>query len=185
VRPPVVAKSSMSVVRQVYEGRIVSLRLEEVSLPNGGKVTLEVVHHPGAAAVVAVDDEGEVALLRQYRHAAGGFIWEVPAGTLKGEETPGSCAVRELREEAGLDAAQWTELGCIFTTPGFCDERIYLFLARGLSACEQRLDEDEVLTVSRFSLTRAIDMIRAGEIRDAKSIAALHHAAARLGVLGR
>ena len=170
----------MSAVRQVYEGRIVSLRLEEVSLPNGAVVTLEVVHHPGAAAIVAVDDRGEVALLRQYRHAAGGFIWEVPAGTLKGDETPGSCAARELREEAGLDAAEWTELGWIFTTPGFCDERIWLFLARGLSSCDQQLDEDEVLTVSKVPLTRAIDMIRDGEIRDAKSIAALHHAAARL-----
>ena len=173
----------MSAARQVYKGRIVDLRLEEVDLPNGLSVTLEVVHHPGASAIVAVDAHGAVTLIRQFRHAAGGFIWEVPAGTLAPGEAPEACARRELREETGLVAAEWTALGSILTTPGFCDERIHLFLARDVADAEQELDHDEVLTVSRIPLHRALDMVRSGEIEDAKSIAALHRAAAALGVL--
>src|SRR5215470_19402345 len=115
------------------------------------------VHHPGAAAIVAVDAGGEVTLLRQLRHAAGGFIWEVPAGTLAPGEAPAACARRELREEAGLLAGQWTALGSILTTPGFCDERIHLFLARRLSEAVQSLDPDEVLTVTRVPLRRALE----------------------------
>ena len=166
--------------RPVYRGRIVELRLDEVSLPNGHRVTLEVVHHPGASAIVAVDANGAVPLLHQYRHAVGGYIWEVPAGTLAPDEVPEACARRELREETGLAAAQWTALGSIVTTPGFCDERIYLFLARELSDVPPELDSDEVLTVERVPLARALDMVRDGTIEDAKSIAALTRAAALL-----
>ena len=144
---------------------------------------------PGAAfgacgkGQVAVDAHGAVALIRQFRHAAGGFIWEVPAGTLAAGEAPEACARRELREETGLLAAQWTALGAVLTTPGFCDERIHLFLARELSEASQSLDHDEVLTVSRVPLRHALAMVRSGEIADAKSIAALHRAAAELGLL--
>ena len=128
-------------VRSIYTGRIVELRLEDVTLPNGNEVTLEAVHHPGAAAVVAVDGS-DVVLIRQWRHAAGGYIWEVPAGTLARGEAPDVCARRELTEETGLVAADWTALGSILTTPGFCDERIHLFLARGLTVATQQLDDD-------------------------------------------
>ena len=167
--------------RQVYEGRVIDLWIEEVTLPNGRSVALEVVHHPGAAAIVAVDAHDDVTLIRQWRHAAGGYIWEVPAGTLAAGEAPERCAQRELREEAGLVAGQWTALGSILTTPGFCDERIHLFLARDLSESTQQLDHDEVLTVSRKPLAHALEMIRSGEIEDAKSIAALCRAASLLG----
>ena len=173
----------MSAARQIYKGRIVDLRLEEVTLPNGQSITLEVVHHPGASAIVAIDAQDEVALIHQLRHAAGGYIWEIPAGTLAPGEAPEACARRELREETGLAAAEWTALGSILTTPGFCDERIYLFLARALSDAAQELDHDEVLTVSRVPLPRALEMVRSGEIEDAKSIAALHRAAVVLGAL--
>lgn len=169
--------------RQIYKGRIVDLRIEEVTLPNGRSVALEVIHHPGASAIVAVDAHGDVALIRQFRHAAGGYIWEVPAGTLGPGEAPAACAQRELREETGLDAAEWTALGSILTTPGFCDERIHLFLARQLSDANQQLDDDEVLTVERLPFARALAMVRSGEIDDAKSIAALHRAAAELGLI--
>src|SRR5262245_34817485 len=173
----------MSHAQQIYKGRIVDLRLEQVELPNGLKVDLEVVHHPGAAAVVAVDTQGEVTLLRQFRHAVGGFIWEIPAGTLAAGEAPDACARRELREETGLTAAAWTALGSIVTTPGFCDERIHLFLARELSNGHPTLDHDEVLTVMRMPLRRALEMVRTGELEDGKWSAGLHRAAVALGVL--
>src|SRR5204863_1003962 len=111
------------VVRQIYSGRIVDLRVERVTLPNGTAVDLELMHHPGASAVVAVDEAGAVVLIRQYRHAAGGYIWELPAGVLDSPgEPPEQCARRELREETGLEARDVVRLGTIFTTPGFCDE---------------------------------------------------------------
>lgn len=166
--------------RRIYQGRVVDLRLDDVTLPNGRSITLEVVHHPGAAAIVAIDARDEVTLLRQWRHAAGGYIWEVPAGTLAPGEAPDACARRELREEAGLVATEWTPLGSILTTPGFCDERIHLFLARDLSEAEQQLDHDEVLTVTRKPLAEALAMIHRGEIEDAKSIAALCRAFERV-----
>jgi ADP-ribose diphosphatase len=170
----------MSNVQHVYKGRIVDLRLEEVTLPNHVRVTLEMVRHPGAAAIVAIDAAGGVTLVRQFRHAAGGFIWEIPAGTLDAGEDAARCAARELREEAGLVAGEWVHLGSILTAPGFCDERIHLFLARALTTAAQQLDHDEVLSVTRVPLAEALDMIRAGEIQDAKTIAGLHHAAAYL-----
>ncbi len=166
----------MSVVEHIYKGRVVDLRLEEVTLPNQVTVTLEIIRHPGAAAVVALDADSEVTLVRQFRHAAGGFIWEIPAGKLDAGEQPLACAARELREEVGLVAAEFTHLGSILTAPGFCDERIDLFLARQLTAAEQRLDPDEVISVARMPLARAVAMIHSGEIQDAKTIAGLHHA---------
>jgi len=171
----------MSNVKEIYKGRIVHLFLEDVTLPNGVALTLEMVRHPGASAVVALDDAGDVTLVRQYRHAVGGFLWEIPAGKLDGDEAPEVCAARELREEAGLQAGELRRLGAIYTAPGFCDEKIHLFLARGLTPVPQQLEEDEVLTVERVPLRQALEMIRSGEIQDAKSIAGLHHAAALLG----
>lgn len=170
----------MATVTPIYKGRIVDVRLEQVALPNGRSLTLEVVRHPGAAAVVAVDADGSVALLRQFRHAAGGFIWEIPAGTLKPGEAPLACARRELEEETGLLADEWIALGSILTTPGFCDERIHLFLARRLRRAAQLLDHDEVLSVRCMPLALALQMIRDDELQDAKSIAGLHRAAERL-----
>lgn len=170
----------MTTSRQIYKGRIVDLCLEEVTLPNHVTVTLEVIHHPGAAAIVAVDDTDGVTLIRQFRHAAGGFIWEIPAGTLHPGEPPVECAARELREETGVIAADLVSLGSIVTTPGFCDERIHLFLARRLTAVAQQLDHDEVLSVSRVPLLEAVEMIRDGAIQDAKTIAGLHLATAHL-----
>jgi ADP-ribose diphosphatase len=170
----------------IYKGRIVDLRVERVTLPNGAVVDLELMHHPGAAAVVAVDDAGRVTLIRQYRYAAAGYIWELPAGVLHGPaERPAACAARELREEVGLEAGEVVPLGTILTTPGFCDERIHLFLARGLRQTESAHDADEVIAeIRRIPLTDALAMIRRGEIVDAKTIAGLHLAGAALGVSG-
>ena len=169
-------------VREVYTGRIIELRLEDAELPNGKSITLEVVHHPGAAAIVALDAHGEVTLLRQWRHAAGGYIWELPAGLLASpSEPPEQCARRELREETGLEARDVVHLGTIFTTPGFCDERIHLFLARGLVAGGHAHEHDEVIAeIAHRPLAEALDMIRRGDIVDGKTIAGLHLAAAAL-----
>jgi len=170
------------VARYIFSGRIVDLRVERVTLPNGTAVDLELIHHAGASAVVAVDEAGRVVLIRQYRHAAGGYIWELPAGVLDSPgEQPEQCARRELREETGIEARDVTHLGTIFTTPGFCDERIHLFLARGLVAHGHAHEHDEVIAeIARRPLAEALDMIRRGDIVDGKTIAGLHLAAAAL-----
>jgi ADP-ribose pyrophosphatase len=165
--------------RIIYEGRIVKLRIESVRLPNGEVVELELMRHPGASAVAAVDDDGRVVLIHQYRHAAGGYVWELPAGVLDHKaEAPDACAVRELREEVGIEAREWRPLGKIFTTPGFCDEQIHLFLARGLTHTAHARDHDEVIDeVREVPLDDALDMIRRGEIVDGKTVAGLYRAA--------
>ncbi len=169
-------------VREIYKGRIVDLRVEAVRLPNGTIVDLELLRHRGASAVAAVDAEGRVALIHQYRYAAGGFIWELPAGVLDApDEPPIACAARELREEAGQAAETLKHLGTVFTTPGFTDERIHLFLARGLRAEPSSHEADEVITEVRWvPVPDALAMIRRGEIVDGKTIAGLHLAAAAL-----
>jgi len=169
--------------REIYKGRIVDLRVERVTLPNGTAVDLELMHHPGAAAVVAVDAQGRVVLIRQYRHAAGGYIWELPAGVLASpDEPPEACAARELAEETGITARQLRRLSTIFTTPGFCDERIHLFLARDLTDGSHAREADEAIAeIARVPLADALRKIREGEIVDGKTIAGLFLAAAVLG----
>ncbi len=168
----------------IYHGRVVNLSLEEVRLPNGVTTKLEVIRHPGAAAVVAVDQDGLVLLLRQYRHATGGMLWEVPAGTVIKGEKPADCAYRELREEAGVDAGRLVPMGAIFTCPGFCDEKIHLFLATDLRPAQRSLDIDEVIEeVVRVSMEKALEMIDESTIVDAKSIAAIYLASRRLQLL--
>jgi ADP-ribose pyrophosphatase len=164
---------------EIYAGRIVNLRIERVALPNGSVTELELIHHHGAAAVVAVDDRRRVTLIRQYRYATGGYIWEVPAGVLhSADEPPAACAVRELREEVGLAAREWRPLGSMYTTPGFCDEQIHLFLARGLDRVRHQRDADEVIDeVREVALDEALRMIRRGEIVDGKTIVGLYLAA--------
>ena len=160
-------------MRSIYKGRVIDLNLEEAHLPNGKTVQLEMVRHPGASAVVPMRDDGRVVMIRQYRHAAGGMIYEIPAGRLDPGEDPLDCAKRELAEEAGQLAAQWDRLGAVFTTPGFTDEKIYLFLARKLTAVAQALEHDEVIEVVEVPLQEVITMIRQGEVIDGKTICGL------------
>jgi len=160
--------------RPVLKLGVVDVGVESAALPNGVTIDLAVIRHPGASAIVAIDADGAIPLLTQYRHAFGGWLKEIPAGCINQGETPRLCAERELREEAGLVARQWDQLGTIVTIPSFCDERITLFLARDLSGAERELDDDEVINVDRIPLDEALRMISRGEIMDAKTIAALH-----------
>jgi ADP-ribose pyrophosphatase len=162
--------------RQVLKLGVVDLGVEHASLPNGVEIDLAVIRHPGAAAIVALDDAGNLAMLRQYRHAIGGYLWEIPAGCRNAGESPLECANRELAEEAGLSARRWDHLGAIVTIPSFCDERIDLYLARELDVATGTPDEDEVIRVEKISFNDAMKMIRSGEIIDAKTIAALYRA---------
>ncbi len=155
---------------------IVDFGVESAALPNGITVDLAVVRHPGAAAIVALGADGKIAILRQWRHAVGGWLWEIPAGCRNEGEDWLACARRELGEEAGVAAARWDRLGSIVTIPSFCDERIELFLARDLSPGSGCLDHDEVITVTRVTLDEAFAMIARGDIVDAKSIAGLYRA---------
>jgi ADP-ribose pyrophosphatase len=159
--------------KNIYTGIVVSLNIDTVTLPNGLTVDLEVVRHPGAAAVVPLKDDGMVVLIRQFRHAAGGFIYEIPAGKLDPGEDPIACAARELEEEIGYKAGKFELLSSIFTAPGFTDEVIHVYKATGLMAGRQQLDRDEVLEVIEMPLLDAIRMIETGAIRDAKSIVGL------------
>lgn len=173
---------------RVYSGRRIHVDVDRVRFPDGSIGRLELIRHPGAAAVVALDLPGPpataapprepvVTLVRQYRYAAGGFIWEVPAGNLEPGEPPEACALRELEEEAGLRAGRLERLASMRTTPGFTDEVIHLFAAWDLEAGETNHEASEFMDVHRLPLRRTIEMIDAGEISDGKTICALTLAA--------
>jgi len=159
--------------KNIYTGIVVNLNVDTVTLPNGLTVDLEVVRHPGAAAVVPLKDNGTVILIRQFRHAAGGFIYEIPAGKLHPDEDPIVCAARELEEEIGYRAGRLELLSSIFTAPGFTDEVIHVYKGTRLTTGRQQLDRDEVLEVIEMPLLEAMRMIETGAIRDAKSIVGL------------
>ena len=159
--------------KNIYTGKVVTLNIDRVQLPNGETIDLETIRHPGAAAVVPLKDNGTVVLIRQYRHAAGGFIYEIPAGKLHSGEDPLHCASRELEEEVGYRASSFELLTSIFTAPGFADEVIHVYKATGLTQGQQQLDRDEVLEVIEMPLTKAVAKIEDGTIRDAKTIVGL------------
>jgi ADP-ribose pyrophosphatase len=157
----------------VHEGRVFALHRDRVTLPNGVDATLDVIRHPGAAAIVPVTDQGRVVLIRQFRYAVGDRIWEIPAGTMEPGESPLACAQRELTEEIGVTAARWHPLGAIMPVPAYSDEIIHLYRAEALLPAKQQLDADEILDVHEFHYGEALEMIRSGKIRDAKTIAGL------------
>ena len=158
--------------KNIYNGKVITLNIDTVTLPNGLTVDLEMVRHPGAAAIVPLIDD-TVVLIRQFRHAAGGFIYEIPAGKLHPGEDPKACAARELEEEIGYRAGGLELISSIFTAPGFTDEVIHIYKATGLTKGRQHLDRDEVLEVVEMPLAEAMAMIQAGTIRDAKTIVGL------------
>ncbi len=160
----------------MYRGKFLDLGVESVALPNGEVIDLDIVRHPGGAAVVAVDEDSQVCLLRQFRHATGGWLWELPAGKLDPGEAPLSTARRELEEEAGVGAASWQGLGSFYPTPGFCDEVVHLFLARGLARVPSRPGPHEIIEVHWLDFAQTLERARSGELRDAKTVIALFRA---------
>ena len=166
--------------QKVFDGRVFNVTVDTV---REGERTYqrEVVHHHGSAVILPAFDDGTVALVRQYRHPAVRYLLEAPAGTLDHGERPEAGAARELEEELGLVAERLEKLSEFFVSPGFCEEKMWVFLATGLTDGKQHLDPDEILDVVRLSLTDALEMITTGEIQDAKTIIALMLAAPRVG----
>jgi ADP-ribose pyrophosphatase len=163
---------------RAWSGRLLQVDVERVRTPAGTELELEIIRHPGAAAVLpllSAEDAQDptVLLIRQFRHAGGGMVWEIPAGVLEPGEEPATCARRELREETGAEAVGMEHLTTILTTPGFTDEAIHLFLATGIRVGTASPNHDELIETATLPLSRTLAMIRDGEIRDGKTIVAL------------
>ena len=163
----------MARVKNLFNGRVLTLNLERAFLPDGREVDLEIIRHPGGACALPVFEDGSIVLIRQYRHAAGGMIWEIPAGRIDDNEGPEACARRELREEAGIEAGAMEKIGELFTTPGFCTELLHIYLATQLNQCAHEPEDDEYIETMRVPFAKALDMVFSGEIRDSKTMIAL------------
>lgn len=157
----------------IFTGKVITLKVDEVRLPNGRTATREIVKHQGAVAVLPLTEDGKMIAVRQYRKALERSIVEIPAGKLEKGEEPLACAKRELEEETGYTAARYEHISSFYTSPGFADELLHLYMATGLQAGTMRLDEDEFVEVMALTLEEAQDMHRRGEIRDAKTVLAL------------
>jgi 8-oxo-dGTP pyrophosphatase MutT (NUDIX family) len=177
-------------VTTVFRGRVITVNVETVVLPNGHRTDLEVVHHPGGAAVVALDERQRVCVLRQFRHAAQGWLWELPAGKLEPPEPPLVTAQRELIEEAGVSASEWRPLGQYFSSPGVFTEVIHLFLAGGIAPAHAAPEASEVFEVHWIDLAEAARRAAAGDFDDGKTalglLRAWHavHGAGKTGLEG-
>lgn len=157
----------------IHQGNLITLRKERVDLRNGGHTYFDIVKHPGGAVIAAINEQNEICLLRQWRHAMQKTIWELPAGCLEPNEPPLATAKRELEEEAGVVASNWAELGEIHPSPGFSNEILYLFEARDLSEGVVKLDAAEQLEAHWLALDKVLEMARSGQITDAKTLALL------------
>lgn len=155
---------------QIFKGQIITVRRDTVRLPNGNSGTREVVEHPGGVAIVALNQNNEVYVEKQYRHPFGKVIMEIPAGKLDADEDPFDCCVRELQEETGLTAGHYDYLGKFMLSPGFCREWIHIYLARDLSIGTAKLDPDEFLELETIPLMQLMDMVMNNEIEDAKTV---------------
>jgi ADP-ribose pyrophosphatase len=157
----------------LYRGRVISLSIETHQLPDGRNADFEIIRHPGGAAVLPLLPDGQILLLRQFRPAAAGLVWEIPAGRLEPGESPESCAARELAEEAGYRAGSLEKLGTMLTAVGFCDEVLHIYLARDLEPVPQAPEEDEFIERVAVPLDQALQMIDEGKISDGKTQLAL------------
>ena len=166
--------------RESFRGRVFDVTVDTIR-EGDNTYQREIVHHPGSAVIVPVFDDGTVALVRQYRHPAVRYLLEAPAGTLRRGEMPEDGAARELEEELGVVAGRLEKLSEFFVSPGFCEEKMWVFLATQLTETKQQLDDDEILEVVRLPFSQALSMITTGEIEDAKTIIGIMLAAPRIG----
>ena len=157
----------------VFSGRIVEARVDTLLMPDGRQITREVIHHPGAVAIIPIDSDDNVLLVRQFRYPVGHDLLEIPAGVIEEGESSDHTAQRELREETGYASRNLRPLGGIYSSPGFCDEMLYMYLARDLVESKLPGDEDEDITLERVPMSGVDRLIRLGEIQDAKSVAGL------------
>ena len=168
--------------KTIYRGKVIDVERQSVILVNGNTAEREIIRHSGGACMVAVDDLMNIYLVRQYRKAIDRETIEIPAGKLEKDEDPYECAVRELKEETGLMAGRVSKLGHIYTTPGFCDEVLHIFLAEDLVQAENDPDPDEFVSCERYPIIRCLEMIENGEICDSKTIVAILRMARRFGI---
>jgi ADP-ribose pyrophosphatase len=159
--------------REIYKGRIITLNIDKVELPNGNNGSREFVRHPGGVGVVALTKGNEVLLVNQYRYPYKSELMEIPAGKLDPGEDPLECGKRELREETGATASEYSSLGRLFPSPGYTNEIIYMYLAKGLTIGEMQLDDDEFINVVKIPLKKAVGMVMSGELADSKTQTAL------------
>lgn len=159
--------------REVFRGRVIRVKVDEVSLPNGSTSSREIVEHPGGVGILALDEDGSIYMVRQYRYAFSQTLLEIPAGKREAGEEPFVTARRELQEEIGATAAHWDSLGQIIASPGCYGEILHLYLARGLTFTAQHLDEDEFLSVERIPFTDVAAQCLNGTIRDGKTVTAV------------
>lgn len=155
-----------------FDGKLIKVTYDIADV-NGKEAWREVVHHPGASAVVAIDEDNRIIMEKQFRYALNDYLLEIPAGKLDAGEDPLVCAKRELEEEAGIIASEWISLGTIATSPGFCNEVIHLYVAKGLSKGEIHWDEDEYVEVERYTLDELLQRIKEETIKDSKTLSAL------------
>ena len=159
----------------VYKGKAFDVRRDQVRLPDEQVAHLDIIEHVGAVTILPLDEQGQVWFVRQYRHAARQRLLELPAGTLEKDEPPEACARREIREEIGMSAGQMQKLGEFFLAPGYSTEYMYIFLATGLQPNPLPGDADEFISVEKVPLQQALALARSGELKDAKSLAALFY----------
>jgi ADP-ribose pyrophosphatase len=175
-KKPLLGKSRVNKTREIYHGRSFSFVAEEITLPNGVRTEHAMVRHPGSTGVVPLGIDGKVVMTLQYRHAVGEYLLEIPAGTIEAGESPLACARRELEEETGFVAEEFIRIAAVHIIPAYSDERIDVYLARGLTPSTQNLDQDEILQVMHYPLEELMRMVREGAITDALTLLALHQA---------
>ncbi len=169
-------KSGVNAIEKVYQGNVFSFALEDVTLPNDKRRSVPMIRHPGSTGIVPINPDGTVIMTCQYRHAVGEYLLEIPAGTIETGESPLECARRELEEETGFVAQEFIEIARTHIIPAYSDEKIHVYLARGLQRSVQHLDEDEIICVVKYPLEELLQLIRKGAITDALTILALHQA---------